>query len=64
MDGSNNFKEEFPGDNSIEKIKPGEYKFTATDSMGRKIMGSIVIPERVSEFKKLHFPIQQQAEVI
>jgi ABC-type nitrate/sulfonate/bicarbonate transport system permease component len=54
--GPENFKKGFPGDNSLEKIKPGEYKFTATDTLGRKISGTFVVPEKLSEPLKTVFP--------
>ncbi len=60
--GPDNFKHSFPGDNSFDKIKPGAYKFTATDSLGRKIHGNIIVPEKVTETQKTTLPYSTVGE--
>jgi ABC-type nitrate/sulfonate/bicarbonate transport system permease component len=47
--GPDGFKESFPGDNSMDKLKPGSYEFTATDTLGRKITGKVTVPEKADK---------------
>ncbi len=45
--GSNNFKANFNGDNIIENVQPGTYKFSVSDSAVSNFTGEIIIPAKL-----------------
>ncbi len=54
--GPGGLNKDFPGDNGLDKVTPGEYTFTATDTLDRKITGKVIVPEKVKDPVKTIFP--------